>query len=111
MNEFQHASVEKSLGYEVVLPGTSTAVGLANIPAQPCVALIQCAMLVDGAGKGNVAVRFLDLPQMPPTSEIGMELNPGQVYRSVANLPDLKFIGVAADARINVKYEPYPSAL
>ncbi len=100
--------IERSLGIEYVFPDTVST--LQHVPSGPCFAIIQCALLVDSNGKGNVAVRFTD-DGTTPSSDVGFELSPGQTYKTVCSVDALQFIGVANDARLNVKYEPFPSAL
>lgn len=106
---------DQFLGSEVLTPDATTPVALTKIPglgSQPCIAIFQCALLVDSNSKGNVAIRFSDDPNIPPTAEsVGMELSPGQSFRTACDLTKFKFIGIAINSRINVRYEAYPSGL
>ena len=112
--------VETQLGFEVigVSAGTvlTTARGLASLPTNAAgelvrtIAMIQCASLVDSGGKGNVAVKWRN-DGTDPTSDIGMELLPGQALKTATSLSALKFIGIAANAKLNVTYEHYPQTV
>lgn len=105
---------DRFLGYEVLTPDASTPVKLQQVPGlgqTPCIATIQCALVADSSSKGGVAIRFSDDPNMSPTSDHGMELNPGQSFMTACDLTKFSFIGTATNSRINVRYESYPSGL
>lgn len=100
---------DSPLGSETVYPDTvKLLTALPGLGSVPCRVIIQCALIVDGAGKGNVAVRFTTNGITTPTSDVGFELNPGQIYTTSAAPEKLQFIGVAANARLNVLYESWP---
>lgn len=109
--------VEVSLGFEEVgvASALTTARGLAAIPTiggeqRACIAEIQCDPLVDAGGLGNVAVRFRD-DGTNPTVNVGIVLRPGEVYKTATSLAALRFIGVAANAKLNVKYVHFPQTV
>lgn len=97
------------LGFEQlgVASELTTARGLASLPTgKPVMALIQCASVVDSGTKGNVAVRWRN-DGTDPTVDIGQELTPGKSIVLDTGLSSLKFIGVSANAKVNVTYLPW----
>lgn len=104
------AQTENSLGMEYLFPDATTPLTLTKVPSNNCIAIIQCAKVVDGNTKGNVAVRFTDDGSVP-TANVGYELSPGDTYITTCGIDRMKFIGVAVNARINVLYQPHPTSL
>lgn len=102
------------LGFETigVATGLTTVQGLSFLPADGfgnrvrCNALIVCEQTVDSGTKGNVAVRYRG-DGTDPTVDVGQELRPGSKIELNAGLAALKFIGVAANAKVTVTYLPY----
>ena len=103
--------VDSVLGTEVVSPLTTVKM-LAAIPFEadgvtrrPCRVRIQCDPFVGGVA-GN-AVRYTS-DNSAPTSDYGFYLAPGSTVVTTTSLQSLKFLGVAAPARLHVQYEIYP---
>lgn len=101
--------VGNGLGFEQlgVASALTVARSLGSIPADVrCIALCQCALTVDGNGKGNVAVRWRN-DGVAPTADTGQELAPGESISLDTGLYSLQFIGVGANAKVNVTYLPW----
>ena len=113
------ANAEVAYGQETLILSNTTPSKLQQLPRDgngsliPCVAHLQVSKLVDSNGKGNVAVRWTcDGITTPTATLVGYEMNPGDLpLVTCSNLDQMQFIGVAANARINVWYSPYPQAI
>lgn len=90
----------------------TSARGLVSLPVDGagnrirCIARCQCAKAVDSGTLGNVAVRWRN-DGTDPTADVGQELSPGESVDLDCGLAALRFIGVAANAKVNVTYLPY----
>lgn len=110
------ADASPSYGFETITPTTTTPSRPLKVPKDdvgsplPCVANIECAKLVDSNTKGNVAVRYTD-DGTTPTTVIGLELSPGDKLVTCVGVSQLQFVGVANNARINIRYSPWPPTI
>jgi hypothetical protein len=100
--------IGNGLGFEQigVASDLTAAQGLSSLPSGRVLALCQCAKAVDSGTKGNIAVRWRN-DGTAPTADIGQELAPGESILLDCGLTSLKFIGTAANAKVNVTYLPW----
>lgn len=83
----------KPLGYSQIT-SLSSAAGLGTIPAGSSYAVIECE---------SQAVRWRD-DGTDPTTSVGMSLSAGDTLTYDGSLPKIKFIEVAASAKLNVSF-------
>lgn len=96
---------EQITGLTVVKPLASIPLEADGVTKKRCIATIQCDPFISGAA--GAGVRYMD-SGADPTVDVGFYLAPGASIKTATSLQSLKFIGVAAPARLTVRYEAFP---